>query len=80
MLPLFIRRFWGRNYIITPRLVEWVHGDGLQVIYFQPLNTRPNYYVARIDSKVSLDNSDEPCFADEVLEDLYTAIEEQFGM
>jgi hypothetical protein len=72
-------RFWGRNYVITPRLVEWIHGDGLQVIYFMPLNTRPNYYVARIDSRVSLNNSDEPSFADAVLEELYEQIEYQFG-
>lgn len=72
-------RFWGRNYIITPRLVDWIHGDGLQVIYFMPLNTRPNYYVVRIDSKVSLNNSDEPSFAGEVLDELYNQIEEQFG-
>jgi hypothetical protein len=72
-------RFWGRNYVITPRLVDWIHGDGLQVIYFMPLNTRPNYYVVRIGSKVSLNNSDELSFADEVLGDLYGEIEDQFG-
>ena len=73
--------FWGRDYVVTPRLVEWIHGDGLQVIYFMPLNTRPNYYVARIDSKVSLSNWDdaEPNFADSVLDDLCDNIEEQFG-
>jgi len=58
-------KFWGRHYFITPRLVDWVHGDGLQLIYFTPLNTRPNYYVVRIDSKVSLDNSDEPRCAEQ---------------
>jgi hypothetical protein len=72
-------RFWGRNYVITPRLVDWIHGDGLQLIYFMPLNTRPNYYVARIDSKISLDNCDEPSFVDEVLDDLCDKIEDQFG-
>lgn len=72
-------RFWGRNYVITPRLVEWIHGDGLQVIYFMPLNTRPDYYVARIDSRISLDNSDAHSFAFEVLEALCEHIEEQFG-
>jgi len=71
--------FWGHDYIITPRLVEWVHGDGRQVIYFMPLNTRPNYYVVRIDSGVSLNNSDEGSFHDIVLDDLYDHIEDQFG-
>ena len=72
-------RFWGRNYVITPRLVEWVHGDGQQVIYFMPLNTRPDYYVARVDSKISLNNCEEPSFVDEVLDDLCEHIEDQFG-
>lgn len=72
--------FWGCSYIVTPRLVEWIHGDGLQLIYFMPLNTRPNYYVVRIDSKINLSNyGEEPCFADEVLDELYLQIEEQFG-
>ena len=70
-------RFWGKNYIITPRLVDWIQGDGLQVIYFMPLNTRPNYYVVRIDSRIAL--SDEGSFRYLVLDDLYDAIEEQFG-
>jgi hypothetical protein len=72
-------RFWGRNYIITPRLVEWMHGDGKQFMYFMPLNTRPNYYVVRVDSALSLDNHEENNFTDAVLDDLYTEIEEQFG-
>lgn len=68
-------RFWGRNCIITPRLVDWIHGDGLQVIYFMPLNTRPNYYVVRIDSKIDLENDS----LLDLLDDLYVAIGDQFG-
>lgn len=65
--------------MVTPRLVDWIHGDGLQVIAFYAMNTRPNYYVARIDSKLSLDNSGDHPFCDEVLDDLYIEIEDQFG-
>jgi hypothetical protein len=69
-------RFWGRNYFITPRLVSWIHGDGKQVISFTPLNTRPNYYIVRIDSAVELGSDS---FFDEVLDKIYDAIEEEFG-
>lgn len=81
MKPLtrFIRRrkvhFWGSNYVITPRLVNWIHGDGLKVMRFQPLNTRPDYYVLRIDSKMETD-SDE--FHD-LLDTIKEEIEDQFG-
>src|SRR5690242_2426593 len=72
-------RVWGRIYFITPRLVDRIWGDGKQIIWFSPLNTRPNYYVACIPSGLSLNSLDDPCFADEVLDELYEAIEEQFG-
>lgn len=71
--------FWGSEYFVTPRLVDWIHGDGLQVIRFTPLATRPDYYVVRIDSKIDLDNCGKgPCFCDEVLDDLQDEIENQF--
>lgn len=68
-------RFWGRDYFVTPRLVEWAHGDGLQVIYLMPLNTRPNYYVLRVDSKLDL-SSDE--FRDLLDVEIYSAIEDEY--
>ena len=68
-------RFWGSDYFVTPRLVDWIHGDGLQVIQLVALNSRPNYYLARIDSTVELDGN----FCDVLLDDLIDAIEEQYG-
>lgn len=47
-------RFWGSDHEVTPVLVSEVHGDGLQIVYLEPLFTRPNYYILRIDSSVDL--------------------------
>lgn len=69
-------RFWGRNYFVTPRLVSWIHGDGKKLIYFMPLNTRPDYYVLRIDS--AMDLSSEEWY--DLLETVYERIEDDFGM
>jgi hypothetical protein len=85
MLPLtqFCRRrkvsFWGRDYFVTPRLLNFIHGDGLQVIAIQPLATRPDRYLVRVDSKVSLDNSDHDALVDGVLQEIYGAIENEWG-
>jgi hypothetical protein len=77
--------WWGFDYRITPRLVSTKLGDGLGLIHFTPLNTRPNYYMVRVDSSLVDDghdgdvglNSDH--FYDDVLPDIYEAIEEDFG-
>ena len=42
--------FWGRDYFITPRVLPTPLGDGQRLIYFTPLNTRPNHYVVMVDS------------------------------
>lgn len=75
----YIRRrrvsFWGQKYMITPRLIEWIHGDGRKLLSFTPLATRPDYYVVRVDSKADLDGDG---FHDGLLEEIYEAIEDQF--
>jgi hypothetical protein len=83
-LTALIRRhatsLWGQKHFVSPALVDWIHGDGLQVIWFEPLDSRPNYYVVRIDSKIQLDNcGSPPVFCDEVLGDLMGAIESEYG-
>lgn len=42
--------FWGNDYQVTPAVVEQYHGDGKALLIFQPLNTRPDYYLIRVDS------------------------------
>lgn len=41
---------WGRSCRITPRLVTEELGDGLGLIFIEPIFTRPNYYVVCVDS------------------------------
>ena len=50
---------WGKDYIITPVLLDKVFGDGKQTIELSPMNTRPDYYVARIDSSVDISDNDD---------------------
>lgn len=70
---------WGQPHFVTPRLVDWIHGDGLKVIYLTPLATRPDYYLVRIDSKVEMSNHAKGAvFADVVLPSLYEEIESEF--
>lgn len=46
-------RFWGQPYVITPRLIAHRFGDGRKLVCITPLATRPNYFVARVDSSVT---------------------------
>lgn len=76
--------FWGRKSTVTPALVDEVHGDGLQVVWLSSINTRPNYYLLRIDSSVVLDDDESLPDKDKteygtVLEMLLQLIEEQYG-
>lgn len=77
-----IVRYNGESQQITPRLIEGVFGDGKQLIGLEPLGTRPNYYVVRIDSTWDVRETDYP-FVRSVLRDhlegIYLAIERQFG-
>lgn len=69
-------KFWGQKQIIEPQLVSEIFGDGKQIIHVTPIDTRPNYYVVRIDSKTNLDDHD---FYTEFIENILTSIEEEFG-
>lgn len=65
--PRTVRR-WGQEETITPYLVERVWGDGLCIKAIVPLNTRPNFYVVRLDSGFyDLDEDDAYDVCDEVL-------------
>lgn len=68
-------KFWGQRQIIQPQLLDKIFGDGKQLMYVTPLDTRPNYYVVRIDSKTDLNSHDTYTnFIEQVLQ----AIEEEF--
>jgi len=42
--------FWGQEYTVTPAVCEAHHGNGELLLWFEPLNTRPDYYLIRVDS------------------------------
>lgn len=70
---------WGQKRFVTPRLVTPVFGDGKQMIWLTDLNVRPAYWVVRIDSKWSINNWDPSPNPSDWLENIYQAIEEEFG-
>jgi hypothetical protein len=73
------RRMWGQDVQCEPKLVTEVFGDGKKLICLTPTNTRPNYYVVRVDSTWSLSNwADGELFIDH-LDDIYEAIEDEYG-
>lgn len=54
----YTAKLWGQPHDIKPCLIEKIHGDGLQLVALTPIDTRPNYYVLRIDSSIDLDDDD----------------------
>jgi hypothetical protein len=65
--------FWGSDCTIKPQLIEEIEGDGLQVVWLQSMDYRPNYYVLRIDSSHDMDSRDFD------IEILLQMIEGEFG-
>lgn len=63
---------WGQPYRITPRLVSTVFGNGQRLLCLYPIMFRPNHFVVRMDSTVSIRH------ADDWLDEIYNAIEEEF--
>lgn len=66
---------WGELHRVIPAIVEQHLGNGRRLIRITPLNTRPNYYLIRVDSRWSMDSDD---WYDH-LEEIYEAITEEFG-
>lgn len=74
-------RFWGAEYTVTPRVCSTVFGDGKHLVAFQPLDTRPEYYVLFVSSDWSVDTFGAPrgsCLVDHYNE-ILSAIEEEWG-
>lgn len=63
---------WGQPHRIKPRLVTHVLGDGRRLLALYPILYRPNHFVVRMDSKVNI------TYADDWLDEIYDAIEEEF--
>lgn len=66
--------FWGQEHEIQPVICSDVQGDGLQLVYVQSIDQRPNYWLLRIDSKTNVEADDFD------IETLLEPLEEEFGM
>ncbi len=72
-------KFWGSKCLVSPKFVSEAVGDGNKLIYMTPLNTRPQYYVIRVDSAWDCSNfHDGETIADH-LDEIFEAIEDQYG-
>jgi hypothetical protein len=69
--------FWGSDYTVTPAVVEAHHGDGKLLMWFAPLNTRPNYYLVRVDSRFFKCDEDDVYYKIESV--VIEMIEEEFS-
>jgi hypothetical protein len=67
--------WWGNTYRFKPVRLNKVFGDGKQIVQLFPINERPRYWIVQVDS-AHRDDSD--AFF-EILDDIYEAIDEQFG-
>lgn len=66
-------RLWGTDFAVTPRVVPGQLGDGRKLIALQPANTRPDYYVVRLDGGTDMNDPAE------WLDDAYDLIADAFG-
>lgn len=69
---------WGQESLVTPYLIGQKFGDGMQLVRLWPINQRPSFWLAMVDSRVGLDHGDELPFID-VVDEIYEAIDEEFG-
>lgn len=51
-------RFWGEDCHISPAFVQDSDGDGLQLIWLSSIDTRPQFYILRIDSHWDVNSDD----------------------
>ena len=70
--------FWGRRYLCRPVFIDAILGNGEKLLAVQPLNTRPQYYLIRVDSSWSTYNYDDPCVGENI-DEICDAIEDQVG-
>ena len=76
--------WWGSDCTCDPRFVTEALGNGDMLVGIQPLNTRPNYYVIRVDSSWHLQGCRE-CEGDcpdelvEHIDEITDSIEDEYG-
>lgn len=67
---------WGKEYQVKPAVADSFLGDGRALLRFTPLNTRPDYYLIRVDSSWG---KGEGWDAYEHLDEVIEALEEDFS-
>lgn len=75
----YMTTFWGARRKVKPVLINRVLGDGNKFLSFTPINTRPQYYLIRVDSSWATSNFDGPVPVGSKIDEIYDAIEEQCG-
>jgi len=69
-----IEYLWGQECVVEPVIIDEIHGDGLQLIYWGTIDQRPNYWILRIDSKTDIDSDN---FNQQ--DELYFMVTDQWG-
>lgn len=74
---------WGEDSMFVPYVSDTIFGDGRALLLLQPLNTRPCYYIVRIDSSwvVSGDrwHPDKAPELWDYIDEIETELEYEFG-
>lgn len=80
MKPLPTRKnsLWGEEFDVTPYIIEEIHGDGKQWLWFDYWDDRPWFYCVRVDSSVTAHN-DNSKWSDEVLPWIEDQIREEMA-
>ena len=68
---------WGKKHFIKPVLIDKALGSGDLLLGISALNTRPNYYLIRIDARWMQEEDTDTIY--EHLDDIYDAIEDHVG-
>jgi hypothetical protein len=76
-------RWWGADHTIEAKLLPGRFGDGKFLVGIEPMNTRPQFYVVRVDSKWMPTKNEDPLESDDwhefLQDDLCPALEDYFG-
>lgn len=68
---------WGQKSFIKPVFIAQPLGNGDLLLALTPLNTRPNYYLIRIDSTWLTEDDKETIY--DHLDEIEDAVEDQVG-
>lgn len=70
---------WGQGCTVVPVFVDERFGDGGKLIWLEPIMTRPQYYVVRVDSSWNISNYAPSPTVGEHVHEIERCIEEEFG-